>query len=228
MTKPLVIFGTKDVAQVAACYFDAGSDYRVAAFTVDARYLEEERLLGRPVVPWERLPEIFPPESHPLFVAVSYGAFNRNRQHLIARAKQAGYRLASYVSDRATVTGAVLGDNLLITESVSVQPFSRIGDGTFLWPHTVVAHHAVVGECGYIGPHAFVGGNAVVGEGCVIGPHATLASCRRVGSHCFLGAGTRIFTNLGDGALVLEPGSRAAPYTTATAPKVIADRLFNL
>lgn len=228
MTIPLVIFGTEDVAQVVACYFESGSCYRVAAFTVDANYLKTETLLGHPVVPWALMPERYPPDQCHLFIAISYGNFNKNRMLLIDRAQKAGYQLASYISNMATITAAEIGDNVLITESVSVQPFSRIACGTFLWPHTVIAHHAVVEACSYIGPHAFVGGNSIIGKGCIIGPHATVASLRHIGQHCFIGAGARIFNNLGDGSLVLERGSRAAHYTAATAPKVITDKLFNL
>jgi len=41
MKKPLVIFGSGDIAQLAHYYFSMDSNYEVVAFTVDANYIKE-------------------------------------------------------------------------------------------------------------------------------------------------------------------------------------------
>ena len=53
MKKPLVIFGSGDIAQLAHYYFSRDSNYEVVAFTVDANYIKESEFCGLPVVAFE-------------------------------------------------------------------------------------------------------------------------------------------------------------------------------
>lgn len=55
--KPLVIFGSGDIAQLAHYYFSRDSDYEVVAFTVDAAYVQGDSFCDLPVVAFEQLAE---------------------------------------------------------------------------------------------------------------------------------------------------------------------------
>lgn len=98
MKKPLVIFGTGDIAQLAHYYFSHDSDYEVVAFTVDAAYVKEPTFLNLPVVPFESVAQSHAPDSHHMFIAVSYAKLNRVRKEKYLAARELGYPLASYVS----------------------------------------------------------------------------------------------------------------------------------
>jgi FlaA1/EpsC-like NDP-sugar epimerase len=80
MKKPLVIFGTGDIAQLAHYYFSHDSDYEVVAFTVDAAYVTEDTFCGLPVLAFDRIAEVYPPSSHECFVAISYARLNAVRR----------------------------------------------------------------------------------------------------------------------------------------------------
>src|SRR3954447_13071961 len=99
----LVVFGTGEIAELAEFYFATDTDHRVVAFTVDGAYLREERFLGRPVVPFEKLAESYPPAGVIFFAAVSYAKLNALRAEKVLAARKLGYGLASYLSSRATV-----------------------------------------------------------------------------------------------------------------------------
>ena len=51
MSKPLVLIGAGEFAQIAHEYFTHDSDYEVAAFSVEQSYLTQTHLAGLPVVP---------------------------------------------------------------------------------------------------------------------------------------------------------------------------------
>ena len=99
--KNLVIFGTRQIAEVCAYYFEHDSDYRVVAYTVDGAFLDDDKFRGVPVVPFEDVAKHFAPAEHGMFVAVGYGKMNRLRAEKFAAAKTAGYTLARYVSSKA-------------------------------------------------------------------------------------------------------------------------------
>jgi sugar O-acyltransferase (sialic acid O-acetyltransferase NeuD family) len=198
MTKPLVIFGCGDIAQLAHYYFSTDSQYEVVAFTVDAEHIRENTFLELPVVAFENIAGQYPPEKCDFFVALSYSNLNAVRKEKYLTAKALGYRLASFVSSRATVLNeGRIGDNCFIFEDNTIQPFVSIGNNVTLWSGNHIGHHSVVKDHTFIASHAVVSGGVEIGEQCFIGVNATLRDHIKIGDRCVIGAGALL---LGDAA----------------------------
>ena len=110
----LIIFGAGDIAQLACHYFRTDSALKPKAFTVDGAYLKEDSFEGLPVVPFEELHSHFSPDEHQCFVALSYSGINAIRRAKFEACRSLGYRMASYISSRATV----------LTQGVDSQPIT--------------------------------------------------------------------------------------------------------
>ena len=159
MMKPLVIFGTGDIAQLAHYYFSTDSDYQVVAFTVDAAFATEGRLLGLPVVPFEQVTDHYPSQTYELFVALSYAKLNEVRKSKYLAAKAMGYRLASYVSSRASILNqGQIGENCFVLEDNTIQPFAAIGNNVTLWSGNHIGHHSIIHNHCFIASHVVVSG----------------------------------------------------------------------
>lgn len=196
MKKPLVIFGSGDIAELAHYYFSSDSDYEVVAFTVDANFIKETRFRDLPVVAFEEVDQYYPPERHSFFVALSYSKLNAIRKEKFLAAKERGYKLVSFVSSRATVlNGGRIGENCFIFEDNTIQPFVRIGDNVTLWSGNHIGHHSVIHNHTFIASHVVVSGGVEIGEQCFIGVNATLRDHIKVGDRCVVGAGALL---LGD------------------------------
>lgn len=196
VSNKLVIFGTKQIAEVLGWYFAHESDYRVVAYTVDAGYLTESTFQGAPVVPFEQVAQVFPPQDHSLFVALSYAKMNDIRAAKYAAARASGYRLASHISPRASAwAGLSLGDNSFVMEHNVVQPFARIGSNTILWAGNHIGHHAVIGDHCFLASHIVVSGAVHIGDHCFIGVNATLRDGISVAPRCLIGAGALIMAD---------------------------------
>jgi sugar O-acyltransferase (sialic acid O-acetyltransferase NeuD family) len=191
-TTKLVLFGVEDFADIAYEYFTWDSAYEVVAFTVDRAYLEtgKDRKFGLPVVAFEDIVSAFPPDDHAFFAAVVYADLNRLRERICGRARQQGYRLASYVSSRAFVwPNAALGEHCFIFENNSVQPFTCIGDNVVLWCGNQISHHARIGDHCFLSGSVAVGGWANVGDHCFVGLNATLANNTDLGAGSWISHG---------------------------------------
>lgn len=196
MKKPLVIFGSGDIAELAHYYFCTDSDYEVVAFTVDASYIKEPRFRGLPVVAFEDVTHHYPPESHDFFVALSYSKLNAIRKEKFLAAKEMGYKLASFISSRATVLNeGRIGENCFIFEDNTIQPFVRIGDNVTLWSGNHIGHHSVIKNHTFIASHVVVSGGVEIGEQCFIGVNATLRDHIKVGDRCVVGAGALLLSD---------------------------------
>lgn len=196
MTKPLVIFGTGDIAQLAHFYFSRHSTYEVAAFTVDAAYLSGKTFCGLPVIAFEEIVRHYGPENYDIFVALSYSKLNAIRKDKYLASKALGYRLASFISPLATVLNEDrIGDNCFIFEDNTIQPFVTIGNNVTMWSGNHIGHHSVIRDHCFISSHVVVSGGVEIGEQCFIGVNATLRDHIKIGAKCVIGAGSLLLAD---------------------------------
>ncbi|PRC93563.1 acetyltransferase [Solimicrobium silvestre] len=196
MKKSLVIFGVGDIAQLAHFYFNSDSEYQVVAFTVDAAYLTKTNFCGLPVIAFEKIGEHYTPDNYEVFVALSYSKLNAIRKEKYLLAKALGYRIASYISSRATVLNeGRIGENCFIFEDNTIQPFVNIGNNVTLWSGNHIGHHSIIKDHCFIASHVVISGGVEIGEQCFVGVNATLRDHIKVGEKCVIGAGALLLSN---------------------------------
>lgn len=207
--RPLVIFGTGQIAELALHYFRTDSEREIVAVTVDAEFIEGKEVFGLPAVPFESLARHFPPEECDLFIALSYKSRNRIRRERFVAAREAGYRFASYVSSRATIlNNHDVGENCFILEDNTVQPFVRIGDNTTLWSGNHVGHHSRIGNHVFVASHIVISGNVTVDDSVFLGVNATLRDGIIVGEQAIIGAGALVMEDVPPRAVLAAAGTR--------------------
>lgn len=194
--KPLIIFGTGDIAQLAHYYFTLDSEYQVVAFTVDSQYLKEENFCDVQVLAYEEIVTRYPPGTCEVFVALSYAKLNQVRKDKYLSSKALGYKIASYISSRATVLNdGDVGENCLILEDNTIQPFAKIGNNVTLWSGNHIGHHSIIHDHCFIASHVVISGGVEIQESCFIGVNATLRDHVKVGEKCVVGAGALILAD---------------------------------
>lgn len=193
MKRRVVIFGVGDFATVASVYLEKDSPYEVAAFTAHAEFIREPQLLGKQVVPFERIEELYPAEQYAMFVAVGYRALNKVRAEMYAVCKGMGYELITYINSKAVHWGEVqVGDNCFILESNVIQPFVTIGNDVIIWSGNHIGHHATIGDHSFIASHAVISGRVTIAPRCFIGVNATIRDGVTVAPESVIGAGAII------------------------------------
>lgn len=207
----VVIFGNGEIADLAAFYFAQDSGHRVVAFTVDGAYVHADSFCGLPLLAFEELAGAFGPQRCDAFVAIGYSRMNAVRAGKYLAVKQAGYRLVSYVSSRASVWPDLeLGDNCLVLEQNNVQPRVRIGSNVFLWSGNHIGHHAVVEDHVFIAGHAAIGGRAHIGERTFVGGNSSIHQDVRIGRRCFVDGTALIKDDTADDSVYHVRGTPSA------------------
>lgn len=216
MKKKLVIFGAGDIAELAHYYFTTDSEYEVVAFTVDESFIDRDLFCSLPLVPFEGIHLAYPPGAYELFVALSYSKLNAVRKEKYLAAKNLDYRLASYISSRATVLNSGrFGQNCFVLEDNTIQPFVTIGDNVTLWSGNHIGHHSTIKDHTFIASHVVISGGVEIGEQCFVGVNATLRDHIKVGDRCVLGAGTLILRDAEpDGLYIGSANERAQKPST--------------
>lgn len=206
--RSIVLVGAGETAEMAFEYFTRDSGRTVAGFAVEEAYLRDTRLMDRPVVPFERIEQIYPPSEFDAFVAVSYAKLNRVRARLYAQVRAKGYRLASYVSSRAFVwPGVFIGDNCFIMEHNVLQYRVSVGNDVVMWSGNHVGHRAKIGDHCFVSSHVVISGYCEVGEYCFLGVNSALADRVKVAANCVIGMGAIVQQDTAEGEVY--PGARS-------------------
>ncbi|MBB28972.1 MAG: transferase [Gemmatimonadetes bacterium] len=189
----IVIFGTGDVGQLAHFYLTHDSPHQVVAFCADREHLEEREVLGLPVIAFEEIQDMHPPQECEMFVALSYKNLNEIRKRKYFEAKEKGYRLISYVCSRSVFWGNPdIGDNCFIFENQTIQPFVRIGNNVTLWSGNHIGHHSTIADHCFVTSHVVVSGHVDIGESCFLGVNATLRDGIKLAPRSVIGSGATI------------------------------------
>ena len=189
----VVVFGNNQTASHTYFYLTHDSPYEVAGFTVDKEYLNEDTLLGLPVVPFEDVESIFPPNDYKMSVQMTFRKLNSLRAEKYSQAKAKGYQLISHVSSRSTTwPGLVIGDNCFIYENCVVQPFAEIGNNVVIAPGCLIGHHSVIKDHCFLAAHTVVLGSVTVEPYCFLGANSTISNNITIARECIIGAGTFI------------------------------------
>jgi sugar O-acyltransferase (sialic acid O-acetyltransferase NeuD family) len=210
MARPLVLVGAGEFALIAREYFthDAGRD--IVAFSVERGWLKDTQLDGTPVVPYEALDTLYPPDEVDVFVAIPASGLNRLRTRFYRDLKARGYQFARYISSRAFVWhNAAVGENSFIFEGNVVQPFVTIGDNCILWSGNHIGHRTVVRDNVFMASHAVVSGYCEIGENSFIGVNTTFNDKVRVAADNIIGAGSLVVRDTEPGLVYV--GSPAKP-----------------
>jgi sugar O-acyltransferase (sialic acid O-acetyltransferase NeuD family) len=177
MNKKIVIIGLSNNAKLAAYYFKKDTGYEVVGFAVDKKFKITESYYNLPVFELEALTTIFPPSSCDAFVAVGYNEMNEIRENLYHRLKVLGYHLPNYISPKCSfLTEEIIGDNNLILEDNTIQPFVKIGSNNVFWSGNHIGHDVIIGDHNFITSHVVISGFTEIKNNCFIGVNATIAA----------------------------------------------------
>lgn len=187
--KPIVLFGTGKIAEVLLYFFRHHSDHEVVACTVNRPFLPAATWQGLPVVAFEDIEQLYPPDKYAMFVAVGYQELNALRARTCADAKAKGYTLISYVHPQSGLPqDCEYGENCFIMNNVLIHPGVKLGNDVFVWSGAMIGHHSTIGDHCWLTSCANISGVVTVGKNCFFGVNATVGHNVVIGDECFIGA----------------------------------------
>jgi len=213
--KDIVIYGNGSAAEIAYYSFTCDSTYNVAAFTVDSQVIKERNLLGLPVVPFEQVLQLFPPDKYQMFVAVGYRNVNKLRADRYYQALDKGYSFVTYISSRAvTLPDLHIGANCFIGANTTIQQSVKIGDNVVVRDNGFIGHNTTIKNHCFIAACAAISGKVTIDEHCLIGINASLRDNIRIGKECIIGAGVSMLRDAGEREVYMSKDAQKLPMTS--------------
>jgi sugar O-acyltransferase (sialic acid O-acetyltransferase NeuD family) len=192
----VIIFGIQDFAELAHYYITNDSKDDVVAFSVNEEYMPSEKTFyGLPIIPFEEIENILPPNDFAFFAPMSPKRMNTAREEVYNSIKNKNYELISYVSTKATTFNNIIGDNCFILENNTLQPFTSIGNNVVLWSGNHIGHHGIIKDHVTFTSHVVMSGHCVIEPYSFFGVNATLKDGLHIAKGSLIGMSSSVTKN---------------------------------
>lgn len=194
-----VIYGNGSVARLVHAELTHHTPHEVAAFCVDRDYLTDKELVGLPVVPFDEVVSLYPPDTYKMFVAVGYTNVNKIREARYLEAKAKGYQFTSIIA-RTAVTYPCLeiGENCMIGNFTIVHPQVKIGNNVLVGSTCNLDHDLDLGDNCFLSDQVAISGWVKIMPNCFLGTGAVVRNKVTIGRESIIGAATAIMENVDD------------------------------
>ena len=200
------------MAETADVYFRHDSPFNIVAFCVDGDRLDANSYRGRPLVAFEDVERLYPPETHDMFIPMSAKNSNSQRQKKFEQAKNYGYSMVSFISSKAIVSPETsIAENCFIFEGNVIQPFATIGKNSILWSGNHIGHHSSIGEHCFLASHVVISGRVSVGNNCYFGVNSTVRDGITIAPYTTVGAGALIMKDTEQSQVYMGMPGRRVP-----------------
>ena len=204
----LVLFGAGQFIDVVATYIEHHTDDRIIAYTVDKAYRRSDQHRGLPLVDWETLEHQFPPSQVQLFGPISYRDANRFRKNRFLEGKARGFSFYTFIHPATYIYTQDIGENSLILEGNTVQPYASVGDNCILWSHNHIGHHTTLGAHCFLASHVGIGGNSQIDEGVFFAGKSGAIDNLKIGAWSFFSPGAIALSDVAAETVVAAPPVR--------------------
>jgi sugar O-acyltransferase (sialic acid O-acetyltransferase NeuD family) len=217
----VVVYGAGHVASMVHTYLTHDSPHDVVAFTVDGEHMTSNSLYELPVVPFEGIAALYPPDDFAMIVAIGFQHVNRVRAEKYVEAKALGYELVTYVHSKATVwPDLVIGDNCVVMENTVIQPFASVGNNVTLGSGSCIGHHSIIKDHCLLASHVDVSGNVTVEPYCFLGANSTIRDGVTIAAECVIGANVAILHNTKAREVYATPRAVLVPLPSDKLPRI--------
>lgn len=192
----IIIFGTGEFAQEIFLYLKKFSEFEIIGFTAHRKFIEEEKIYEKPIIPFEDIEKNYPPSEYSMLICMGFSKMNKTREKIFVEAKSKGYRLENFIHPSNYVWDEFeIGENCIILENNVIRPFVKIGNNVIIENNNVISHHTNIKDHCYITSQTIVAGHVTIESNCYLGINCTIRNRIKLEKESLIGAGAVILKN---------------------------------
>ncbi len=188
----VVIYGETAFAERIYSYIKFENNMNVLAFTNAKAFKEKDTIQGIPVIAFEELNEKLGNKDFGILIAIGYVQMNNIRQKIYKECINAGHRMATYISKKATLYSDNIGKGCIIMPNVYIGPNCTIGKGNIIASCTCLSHDNKIGDFNFISSNAIFGGHSTVCNNSFIGLGSVIRDGITVNDYSLIGSATNL------------------------------------
>lgn len=190
--KKILVLGAGSYARTVTFYATRVMDWLIEAYVADNEFISQESFMGKPLIAFEKVESVYPPEEFSMLMAIGYRNMNERRKQKFLQAKKKKYYFENLIHPTAILNNTVLSEGNVILENVIIEPNSKIGSNCVFWSGAFVAHDCIIASHNFLSAFSLVAGFSVIEEGCFMGVHTTVRDGITIAHHTLIGAGAYV------------------------------------
>ena len=189
-----IIFGLSCFSDLVANYIEAENQYEIIAYTVNEKYLKSNFYNGKPVIAFEKLPEIFDMSDIYLINTVGYSKMNSISEKIFEESKKMQFKIGSFISKKAVVYTSKknIGVGNIILPLSHIGYNVHIGNNNIIFSGVNLTHEIEVGNNNFIASGTTVGGYVKIKNNCFLGMNSTIKNRITLNDKTLVGASAYI------------------------------------
>lgn len=204
--KLLIIFGTGQQSEIITFYLNKLSR-KIYAYCVDDKFYKKDKFKGKKIITTKELLKKYKPNDFKLHIALSYKKLNQLRYEKYKFFKDRGCSFENIIYNTSLDKSEFrLGENVVVLDSY-IQPYSKIGNNTFIWSGSTVGHHSFIGNNCWISSGSTIGGNCKIRDFSFLGVNSTIGHFVNIGKKCFVGSSAHITKNVTTNSVIIQKDS---------------------
>lgn len=215
----IIIYGIGPISKTIFYSSRKNGQFEVSGFTADCQYITSNTFCGKPVISFERVELVYPPDQFDMLVVnVGHVAGAISRKVMFQKALKKGYNFINYIDGKADVTeDVVMGQNNIIMSNTHIGPTGIMGDNNFIRENIYLAHDFNIGSHNFLAGGCNFGGTCVIGDLNFIGIATTVINNIEIQDGNFLGAGSLVVKDIGSRGLYMgHPAKRIRDHAGGT------------
>lgn len=210
--RKVIVYGAGPYGRIFLADVLMYNSITVEGFTVDREYLKEDQIDGLPVVAFEDVENVYPPELYDMIVVCGYTRM-RNRKDMFLKAKSKGYHLINYISPGARIEGSlVMGENNVVLSGAEIGMDGVMGDNNFINQNVYLAHQFTLGNHIIISAGCIIGGYSHIEDLSFLGFGVKTVGFTHIGRECLVGIGAVVVKDVNDYATAYGVPAREVSY----------------
>lgn len=195
MSKSIIICGTGKAGELLFEDLRLYNIAHVEAFTADQKYIKTQTFKDLPLVCFDNVEEIYPPQEYDMLIALSYREM-RYRGEMFIKAKEKGYYLPNCIFPDAKVyPDLIIGENNIICSDTYLGPYGQIGNNNIIRQKTYIGHNFRIASHVYISPGCIIGGYSQIDDLSFIAIGSVVKERIHIARETLLGAGSLLLND---------------------------------
>lgn len=186
--KSLVIFGNSNFSKILKWHIDHDDQREVVAFCTEKKYIKEDVFEGLPLIDFNNIESLYPPEDHEILLGIGYRKMNDIRKRVFYSCKEKGYTIASFFHSTSLVESNDIGEGNIVLEQSLISPFVTLGEGNLIWNNVSIAHDDKIGDFNTFSGMAGIAGNVTIGNNCFFGKSCVVSDHLKINDFSLIGA----------------------------------------
>lgn len=187
----IIVFGSNECSLLAKFYLKNQGN-TIVAFCENEKFIKKQSKEKTPIMPFEKIKKYFNPKDH-VFFAPLYD--NKLRELKSKEIKKKGYKLISFISDKALIYTDKIGENCFILENNVIQPYVKVGNNVIMWSGNHIGHHSVIEDNVFFSSHVVLSGKCKVKKYSWFGVNSTIRDNITIAENSFICMGAKITKN---------------------------------